>query len=94
MPACLIELAFIDTVADAEILRTKHGEMARAIAKGFFELLGIKENPPVIPNTSSNSNTPNRNTGDRNIDIMASLGVMKSPEYWQNQKLEGLDELL
>ena len=29
MPACLIELAFIDTVADAEILRTKHTEIDR-----------------------------------------------------------------
>ncbi len=43
MPAVLIELAFIDTAADAEILKNKQDEMAQAIAKGFFNLLGIKE---------------------------------------------------
>lgn len=43
MPALLIELAFIDTAADAVILKEKQDEMAQAIAKGFFTLLGIKE---------------------------------------------------
>lgn len=43
MPAALIELAFIDTAADAIILKEKQDEMAQAIAKGFFKLLGIKE---------------------------------------------------
>lgn len=43
MPAALIELAFIDTAADAKILKEKQDEMARAIARCFFNLLGIKE---------------------------------------------------
>ena len=43
MPAVLIELAFIDTAADAVILKEKQDEMARAIARGFLNLLGIKE---------------------------------------------------
>lgn len=43
MPAVLIELAFIDTAADAVILRDKQDEMAQAIARGFLNLLGIKE---------------------------------------------------
>lgn len=43
MPAVLIELAFMDTVADAVILKDKQDEMAQAIARSFFNLLGIKE---------------------------------------------------
>ena len=43
MPAVLIELAFIDTAADAVILKEKQDEMAQAIAKGFFKLLNIEE---------------------------------------------------
>ncbi len=43
MPAVLIELAFIDTVNDAKILKEKQNKMAQAIAEGFFKLLGTKE---------------------------------------------------
>lgn len=43
MPAALIELAFIDTTADAKILKEKQDDMARAIARCSFNLLGIKE---------------------------------------------------
>ena len=43
MPAALIELAFIDTVADAVVLKSKQDEMAQAIARGFFKLLSIEE---------------------------------------------------
>lgn len=47
MPAALIELAFIDTAADAKILKEKQNEMAQAIARGFFKLLSIEEVPEV-----------------------------------------------
>ena len=41
MPAALIELAFIDTEADAVILNYNQDEIAHAIARGFLNLLGI-----------------------------------------------------
>ena len=83
MPSCLIELAFLDTVADAEILRTKQTEMAEAIAKGFFELLGIKENP-----------APTYKISEMNLLAMINVGVISSPDYWQTQNVQWLNELL
>jgi len=43
MPAVLVELAFIDTAADAEVLRNRQDDMAAALAAGFAELLGLDE---------------------------------------------------
>lgn len=43
-PAILFELAFIDSPLanpDVEILRRRRGDMARALAKGFCEYLGV-----------------------------------------------------
>ena len=42
MPAILIELAFIDTGADALVLVNKQDDMAAALAAGFYELLGME----------------------------------------------------
>lgn len=41
-PAILVETAFIDTKADSEILRNRHGELAEAIFKGICEHCGIE----------------------------------------------------
>jgi len=43
MQAILIELAFIDTSADADILRNRQDDMASALARGFIRLLGLSE---------------------------------------------------
>ena len=37
MPACLVETAFIDNDADAELLRTGYDDFARAIARGVTD---------------------------------------------------------
>ena len=81
MPAVLIELAFLDTIFDADILKNKQSEIAYAIAKGFFVLLDINE-------------TPNSTILELNLNNMVRLGVMQSPDYWRNQNIKWLNELL
>lgn len=41
MPSVLLELGFIDSPVDAEMLQNRQEDMAWAIATGFFELLGV-----------------------------------------------------
>jgi len=47
MPAILIELAFIDTGADALVLFNRQDDMAAALAAGFYELLGMEAEKEV-----------------------------------------------
>ena len=42
MPACLVELGFINNIDDARILKNKQKEMAAAIAQGILEYLGVE----------------------------------------------------
>ena len=42
MPAALVELGFISNAQDAVLLRTQQTGMAKAIAKGILEYLGIE----------------------------------------------------
>lgn len=41
-PAALVEMAFITNVQDAQFLKFKQSEFAKAIAKGILDYLGIK----------------------------------------------------
>ena len=41
MPSVLLELGFIDSPVDADMLQNRQEDMAWAIANGFFELLGM-----------------------------------------------------
>lgn len=43
MPSILIELAFIDTKSDNEILKNKQSEIAKAIAKGIISFLKLEK---------------------------------------------------
>lgn len=43
MPSILMELAFIDTKSDNEILKNKQSEIAQAIAKGIISFLKLKK---------------------------------------------------
>ena len=51
MPAVLIETGFIDNKTDAELLKNHQSEIAQAIANGFYEFLGIKEDVEMRYNT-------------------------------------------
>ena len=42
MPACLVEMAFIDNDSDAELLANKQDEFARAIARGITDYECLK----------------------------------------------------
>lgn len=42
MPAALVELGFISNPEDANILRNKQSEIAKSVAKGILNYLGIK----------------------------------------------------
>ena len=50
MPSVLIELAFIDNKEDADILKLKKLEIAKAIAKGIYKFLGISQSEEEVQN--------------------------------------------
>ena len=47
MPAILVETAFISNEKDANLLKIKADDFAKAIAQGIFECYGIKEKKPI-----------------------------------------------
>ena len=50
MPAVLIELAFLSNANDAELLRNRQADFAKAIAKGLAEYFGVSQkiSPDVV----------------------------------------------
>lgn len=54
MPSALVELGFISNINDAEILKNKKEEMAKALAKGILKNLGVeyKEESNIDDNKS------------------------------------------
>lgn len=55
MPACLVELGFIDNVEDIKLLENKQEEFATAIAKGICKFLGVEYKGAPANTTSSPS---------------------------------------
>ncbi|MBE6010985.1 MAG: N-acetylmuramoyl-L-alanine amidase, partial [Lachnospiraceae bacterium] len=60
MPSVLLELGFIDSPVDADMLQNRQEDMAWAIANGFFELLGMS---PM--SRAKNSRRPRETSRDR-----------------------------
>lgn len=56
MPACLVELAFIDNVEDSKLLREKQEQFAVAITKGILSYFGQSYKEEVV-NTPTTTNT-------------------------------------
>lgn len=55
MPACLIELGFINNEKDIELLIHKREEFATAIAKGICKYFGVAYNEPSKPSAPNNA---------------------------------------
>lgn len=84
MPACLVELGFIDNVEDIKLLENKQEEFANAIAKGICKFLGVEYKGAPTNATSSPS-------GDNvlyRICATAVTGATKADE--EINKLKGL----
>ena len=48
MPAVLVETAFIDNAHDAELLRDRQDDFARAIARGVSDFYAVDRPPPDV----------------------------------------------
>ena len=75
--AILVELAFIDNVDDANLLKTKQEEYAIAIAKGILNYLGVSWKDEI-----SNTQTPTP-TNNKSLYIV-SVGAYSSKENAEN----------
>lgn len=83
MPACLVELGFIDNVEDIKLLENNQEEFATAIAKGICKFLGVEYKEASKPtSTPSNDGTLYR------ICATAVTGATKADE--EINKLKGL----
>ena len=71
--AILVELAFIDNVDDANLLKTKQEEYAIAIAKGILNYLGVSWKDEV---SNTQTSTP---TNNKSLYIV-SVGAYSSKE--------------
>jgi len=73
MPAILIELAFVDNVNDAYLLKHKQTEFAQAIADAILSYLGI-------------STQTNRYSNDETVHNLISDGIttVENKTYWEN----------
>ncbi|MGX4583382.1 N-acetylmuramoyl-L-alanine amidase family protein [Paenibacillus chitinolyticus] len=82
MPAALLEYGFIDTAADAALLKDEKflDELARATADGLAEAFGL----PAVPAAAGPD-------GDlvRALAKLHAAGVMDSPDYWAANARDG-----
>jgi len=70
MPALLVEMGFISNARDAAIQRDRAGDLARAIADGIFETLGINEGEIM------------EHWAQKYLNGLIAKGIIDTPEAW------------
>ncbi|MCR8997090.1 glucosaminidase domain-containing protein [Brevibacillus laterosporus] len=77
----IMEYGFIDNTVDAERLKANWKIYAEAVVKAFCEYVGhpykLKEGPAYI------------NDLDKSLEVLVKSGIIKTPEYWQNNAVKG-----
>jgi len=75
-PAVLVELGFIDNANDNDILRTRQFELAKAVAIGILEQLGIeyKKEEKVMQNQE--------HWAQKYLESLVAKGIIETPEAW------------
>lgn len=76
--AILIEVCFVNSITDTELYNRHFDGICQAIA----ETIGGVKAPP-LPSLS-----------EENLQAMANLGVMNSPDFWRHKNIPWLDQLL
>jgi len=72
-PAVLVELGFIDSANDNDILRNRQFELAEAVAKGICEQLGIEFRGGEVMA---------EHWAQKYLDNLVKNGVVENPESW------------
>ena len=86
MPACLVEMAFIDNAQDNQLLRNRQDDFAKGITNGILVNLGLANKPvtapqptPPIPQPAANSQQQFINAVKQGaIDGMKEYGILAS----------------
>ena len=68
--AALLEVCFIDDLDDMKLYQAKKNEIVKAIAGGIIKGFGLKATDELA----------------EACEVLASAGIMKSPEYWAKGK--------
>jgi len=81
-PAVLVELGFIDNANDNDILRNRQFELAKAVAIGIMEQLGIDYNSKEEEFDVNESENRKEHWAKPFLERLVSRGVVETPEAW------------